>query len=101
MDDVAFIKQQAARQREDQARRRLRAIEGQVRGLERMIAENRAPLDVLTQLAAAQEALSQVSKLVLRSFLESCITTAAESDSPEEQAIVYDDLMDTIYTFRR
>ena len=101
MDDMAFIQQQAARQRADQARRRLRAIEGQVRGLERMIAENRAPIDVLTQMAAVQEALSQVNKLVMRNFLESCVTTAAESDSPEEQAIVYDDLMDTLHKFRR
>jgi len=52
-------------------------------------------------MAAVQEALSQVGKLVMRNFLESCVTTAAESDSPEEQAIVYDDLMDAIYKFRR
>ena len=101
MDDVVFIKAQLARQRSDQARRRLRAIEGQVRGLEKMLQENRPPLEVLTQLAAVQEALSQVGKMVMRNFLESCVSTVAESDSLEEQAIVYDDLLDTIYKFRR
>jgi DNA-binding FrmR family transcriptional regulator len=100
MDDLAFIKAQLTRQRSDQARRRLRTIEGQVRGLEKMIQENRPPVDILTQMTAVQEALAQVGKLVMRNFLESCVSTAAESDSAEEQAIVYDDLMDTIYKFR-
>ncbi|HEX6605681.1 MAG TPA: metal-sensitive transcriptional regulator, partial [Chloroflexia bacterium] len=57
-------------QRASPARRRLRAIEGQVRGLVPMIDEDRPCLDMLVQIAAAQEALSQVNKLVMRTFLE-------------------------------
>jgi len=101
VDDMAFLKQQLARQRADQARRRLRAIEGQVRGLTQMIGENREPLDVLTQVAAVQEALSQVGKLVMRNFLENAVATALQSESAEEQAVVYDDLLDMLYRYRR
>lgn len=101
MDEVAPAKQRFAEERADQIRRRLKAIEGQVRGLQRLIDEDRPCLDVLMQLSAAQEALSQVGKLVTRNYLENCMTDALQSGSPEEQAKAYDDLMDVIYKYRR
>ena len=101
MDEVAPTKRQLDTQRANQARRRLRAIEGQVRGLVRMIDEDRPCLDMLVQIAAAQEALSQVNKLVMRTFLENYAGLALQTTSPEEQAIVYDDLLDVIYKYRR
>ena len=101
MDEVAPMKCQLDIQRANQARRRLRAIEGQVRGLMRMIDEDRPCLDMLVQIAAVQEALSQVNKLVMRTFLENYAGTALHATSAEEQAIVYDDLLDVIYKYRR
>ncbi len=97
----AITKERFAAERADAIRRRLRAIAGQVRGLEKMIDEDRPCLDVLMQLSAAQEALSQVGKLVTRNYLESCMTDALQSDDPGEQAKAYDDLMDVIYKYRR
>ncbi len=101
MDTVTPGKRQFPGPRADQARRRLRAIEGQARGLARMIDEDRPCLDVLVQIAAVQEALVQVHKLVLRTFLEESVSLAVEAVSEEEQAILYDDLMDVIYKYRR
>ncbi|MGH8010600.1 MAG: metal-sensitive transcriptional regulator [Candidatus Binatia bacterium] len=66
-----------------------------------MVDEDRPCLDVLTQLSAAQEALSQVGKLVTRNYLENCITEALQSGDLQEQAKAYDDLMDVIYKYRR
>lgn len=94
-------KERFATERADQIRRRLRAIEGQVRGLTKMIDEDRPCLDVLMQLSAAQEALSQVGKLVTRNYLENCMTDALQSGDAVEQAKAYDDLMDVIYKYRR
>ena len=55
-----------------------------------MIDEDRPCLEVLVQLAASQEAMTQVGKLVTRNYLENCMTDALKSGSPEEQAKAYD-----------
>ncbi len=100
MDELTLAKQRFAAARAEQIRRRLRTIEGQVRGLTRMIDEDRACLDILMQLSATQEALSQVGKLVTRNYLENCLTEALQSGNAEEQAKAYDSLMDVIYKYR-
>ncbi len=75
--------------------RRLKAAEGQIRGVQEMIEQQRPCLEVLTQLAAAQSALRQVSRIILRNYLENCATQAIRrSDSK-----VYDELMDAIFKF--
>ena len=75
--------------------RRLKAAEGQIRGVQEMIEAQRPCLEVLTQLAAAQSALRQVSRIVLRNYLENCATQAIRRSDPK----VYDELMDAIFKF--
>lgn len=75
--------------------RRLKAAEGQIRGLQEMIDEQRPCMEVLTQLAAAQSALRQVSRLILRNYLENCATQAIRRSDPK----VYDELMEAIFKF--
>jgi DNA-binding FrmR family transcriptional regulator len=75
--------------------RRLRAAEGQLRGVQEMIEAQRPCLEVLTQLSAAQNALRQVSRIVLRNYLENCATDAIRRSDPH----VYDQLMDAIFKF--
>jgi len=65
-----------------------------------MIDEDRPCLDILMQLSATQEALSQVGKLVTRNYLENCLTDTLQSGKAEEQAKAYDSLMDVIYKYR-
>src|SRR5438067_2531813 len=101
MDDMTQARQRFGAERAQKIRRRLHAIEGQVRGLEKMIDDDRPCLEVLTQLSAVQEALSQVGKLVTRNYLENCMTEALQSNDPQERAKAYDDLMDVIYKYRR
>ncbi|HXE74866.1 MAG TPA: metal-sensitive transcriptional regulator [Candidatus Xenobia bacterium] len=75
--------------------RRLRAAEGQLRGVQEMIEAQRPCLDVLTQLAAAQSALRQVSRSVLRNYLEKCASDAIRRSDPK----VYDELMEALFKF--
>ena len=75
--------------------RRLKAAEGQIRGVQEMIEQQRPCLEVLTQLAAAQSALRQVSRIILRNYLENCATQAIRRSDPK----VYDELMDAIFKF--
>ena len=101
MEETTAAHQRFGAERADQIRRRLRIIEGQVRGLAKMVDEDRPYLEILGQLSAVQEALSQVARLLTRNYLEKCMTDALRSESPEERAKAYDDLMDVIYKYRR
>lgn len=81
--------------------RRLKAIEGQVRGLERMFEDGRPCLDLMMQVASVQEALRRVGQLAMRNYLETCVTSALQDHDPTAAAQTYDDLMDAIYKYVR
>ena len=75
---------------------RLRRIEGQVRGLHRMVEEGRYCADILTQLSSAQEALRAVGRELLRHHLKHCATGAIRSGGAAADAM-YDELVDLMY----
>lgn len=75
---------------------RLRRIEGQVRGLQKMIEDDRWCADVVTQIASVQEALRGVARELLRNHLEHCVAATA-SASAEERAAVLDEVVDVFY----
>ena len=64
---------------------RLKRIEGQVRGIERMVAEDRYCIDVLTQVNAARAALEQVGLLLLRAHTQRCVADAIQSGDSTER----------------
>jgi DNA-binding FrmR family transcriptional regulator len=74
---------------------RLSRIEGQVRGVSRMLENERPCIEVLQQLASVQAALRGLTKTVLRNYLERCATDAIRSGD----TAVYDELMEAIYKF--
>jgi len=62
---------------------RLRRIEGQVRGLQRMVEEDAYCVDILTQVAAVQTALEQVAVNVLDAHVRHCVADAVAADGPQ------------------
>jgi DNA-binding FrmR family transcriptional regulator len=68
----------------DQLLSRLRRIEGQVRGIERMVAEDRYCIDVLTQIGAIQAALDKVALGLLDDHARHCVIEGGADGSPEE-----------------
>jgi CsoR family transcriptional regulator, copper-sensing transcriptional repressor len=62
---------------------RLRRIEGQVRGVERMVEEDRYCIDVVTQVTAIQAALDKVALELLSDHASHCVIGAAEAEQPE------------------
>ena len=64
----------------DQLRARLKRIEGQIRGIEGMVAEDRYCIDVLTQISAAQAALDKVALGLLDDHAQHCVLGAEEAD---------------------
>jgi DNA-binding FrmR family transcriptional regulator len=75
---------------------RLRRIEGQVLGLQKMIEDDRWCADVVAQIASVQEALRGVAKELLRNHLEHCVSASAAA-SPEARAAVLDEVVDVFY----
>ena len=76
------------------ARTRLRRIEGQVRGLQKMLADRRYCPEVLQQIAAVQASLGSLAELLLRAHLQHCVTDAIRSGDPERAATVCSELAD-------
>jgi DNA-binding FrmR family transcriptional regulator len=72
---------------------RLNRIEGQVRGVARMIEEDRYCIDVLTQLKALKAALNKVESELLKTHLEHCVVGAMAGGDPAEQRRKADELI--------
>ena len=73
--------------------RRLRKIEGQVRGLQRMVEEHRYCMDILTQINSVEGALRQVERLMLRQHLQTCVTEAIKHGHKNDQRRKIDEVM--------
>ena len=76
----------------DAVLKRLRRIEGQVRGVERMVEEGRYCIDVVTQVTAIQAALDKVALELLSDHASHCVIGAAAADQPERT----EELMDAV-----
>jgi CsoR family transcriptional regulator, copper-sensing transcriptional repressor len=79
---------------------RLRRIEGQVRGLQRMVDEDAYCVDILTQVAAVQTALEQVAVNVLDAHVRGCVTDAV-SDGGGQADEKLDELMTAVRRFAK
>jgi CsoR family transcriptional regulator, copper-sensing transcriptional repressor len=82
-------------------RKRLRRIEGQIRGLQKMVEEDRYCADIITQVASVQEALRGVARNLMRNHLHHCAAKALRSGKRQEAEAMYDELLETIYAHLR
>jgi CsoR family transcriptional regulator, copper-sensing transcriptional repressor len=82
-------------------RKRLRRIEGQIRGLQKMVDEDRYCADIIIQVASVQEALRGVARNLMRNHLHHCAARALRSGKKETVEAMYDELLETIYTHLR
>jgi DNA-binding FrmR family transcriptional regulator len=73
---------------------RLRRIEGQIRGLQRMVDEDRYCPDILTQMASVQEALRAVARGLMGNHLKHCV---AQAQGTERADAVYEELLDLVF----
>jgi DNA-binding FrmR family transcriptional regulator len=76
--------------------KRLSRIEGQVRGLSRMVAEDRYCIDIVTQLSAIRAALRCVEREILRDHVGHCVKQAMRSNDLDDQTRKIDELMDVL-----
>src|SRR3954471_22666207 len=80
--------------------KRLRRIEGQVRGLQKMIDDDRYCADILTQISSVHEALRGVGRELMRNHLKHCASGAIRAGGKQADGM-YDELVDLMYTHSR
>jgi DNA-binding FrmR family transcriptional regulator len=76
--------------------KRLRRIEGQVRGLQKMVEEDRYCADIMTQISSVHEALRSVGRELMRNHLKHCASSAIKA-GPGEAEAMYDELVELMY----
>jgi DNA-binding FrmR family transcriptional regulator len=81
--------------------RRLRRIEGQVRGLQKMVADDRYCAYILVQIASVQEALRAVARELMRNHLHHCASTSIRNGDAREAERMSDELAQLFHKFAR
>ena len=84
-----------------EAAQRLSRIEGQIKGIKKMVEEGRYCVEVLGQISAVHEALRGVGKLIMRNYLENCVTSSLRSGNTKKAKETYAELMEVVYKFAK
>jgi DNA-binding FrmR family transcriptional regulator len=84
----------------DRNLKRLRRIEGQVRGLQKMVDDDRYCADIMTQISSVHEALRAVGRELMRNHLKHCATSAIRAGNGEAEPM-YDELIEMMYKLSR
>ena len=85
--------------RKEKNLQRLKRIEGQVRGIHKMIEEDRYCADILVQISSVQQALRGLAKQVMEGHLEHCVASAFASRDPAKAAAMQKELLELMYKY--
>ena len=73
---------------------RLKSIEGHIRGVQRMVEDDKYCIDIIRQIQAVQAALNKVTSQILEGHLNSCLITAVRGDDPDDRERVLKEIAD-------
>jgi DNA-binding FrmR family transcriptional regulator len=79
---------------------RLNRIEGQIRGISKMIQEERYCVDILTQIRSASNALAKVQENIFKGHLESCVKDSLTGDDPRDREAKVNEILEILSRFR-
>jgi DNA-binding FrmR family transcriptional regulator len=80
---------------------RMKSVEGHVRGIEKMLAEEAYCIDVIRQIQAVNAALNKISTIILDRHLKSCLLTAVRGDDPSERERVLNEIAEVYEASKR
>ena len=83
------------------AKRRLSRIEGQIRGIQKMIDSDRYCIDILSQTRAVVAAIRKVEDLIMHQHLNTCVADSMRSENSDDQEEKVDEIMDVLSKFRK
>ena len=81
--------------------KRLKRIEGQVKGIQKMVEEERYCVDILVQISAIRSAINKVGSIILENHIKGCVTESIKHDDMEITEQTIQELMDTISKFTK
>ncbi len=79
---------------------RLNKIEGQIRGIKKMISDERYCVDILTQIRSANRALAKVKDNIFQCHLEACVHDSLSGDDPSDRSKKIDEIIELLSMFR-
>ncbi|OQY33915.1 MAG: transcriptional regulator [Chloroflexota bacterium] len=82
----------------EEAKKRLKTIEGHIRGIQRMIEEEAYCIDTIAQIHAVQSALNKVSTMILEDHLHTCLITAVQGGDAAERERVLQEIINVFET---
>jgi DNA-binding FrmR family transcriptional regulator len=85
----------------DQVIRRLRSIQGHVKGIEKMVQDDQYCVDVMRQVIATQAAMAKLNELILESHLNSCVIEAVRGNNPQAREKVLQEISDVFEMSRK
>ena len=77
---------------------RLKIVEGHIRGIQRMLEDDKYCIDIISQIQAVQAALNKISANLLDTHLNSCVITAIEGEDPTERTQVLNEIIEVFET---
>jgi DNA-binding FrmR family transcriptional regulator len=98
---VAMGSQENLIMKHENALKRLKTVEGHIRGIERMVENDTYCIDVIHQIQAVQSALNKISAMILDEHLNSCLITAVRGEDPDERERVLKEITDVFETASR
>ncbi|MFL8712697.1 metal-sensitive transcriptional regulator [Clostridioides sp. GD02377] len=81
--------------------KRLKRIEGQVKGIQKMVEQERYCVDILVQISAIRSAINRVGTIILENHIKGCVTESIKHDDGEQTEEMIKELMDTINKFTK
>lgn len=78
----------------NEAEVRLKKVEGQVRGISKMVTDEKYCIDIIHQISAAEKALDKVAKIIMKRHIESCVQEAIRSGDSDQKV---DELIKTVF----
>lgn len=81
--------------------KRLNYVQGQINGIHTMVDEERLCKEILTQISSTYEALRKVGYMMMRNYMENCVTRDLRSDDPETVNKMYSEVMNVIQKYSK
>ncbi|UYG98173.1 metal-sensitive transcriptional regulator [Cytobacillus firmus] len=88
-------------ERKDDINKRLNYIQGQINGIRKMVDDERACVEILTQISSTYEAMRKISQTMMRNYMENCVTNSLRSDDQEEVNRMYDEVMKVVAKYSK
>jgi DNA-binding FrmR family transcriptional regulator len=88
-------------ERKTDINKRLNYIQGQINGIRKMVDDERACVEILTQISSTYEAMRKIGNIMMRNYMENCVTNGIRSEDPEEVSRMYDEVMKVIQKYSK